>query len=521
MSNIDHIIMYLRKSRSDDPSMTVEEVLAKHEAILQEFAEREYGTRIPEEQIYREVLSGETIADRPVMQSVLRLLEIGTTTAVLVVEPQRLSRGDLEDCGHMVRVFRYTNTLVATPVKTYNLTDEYDRKFFEMELTRGSDYLEYTKRILNRGRLASVKQGNYIGSGAPYGYRKVKIGTGKNSSFTLEPVPEEAEAIRIMFKLYNEGQGFTNIAKTMDSYQFKPRASKNWSPAAISGMLKNPVYIGMIRWNNKKTVKKIVNGQVVTSRMISKDANDFIIVDGKHPAIIDQETFDMAMERRGNTPKVKRFNELKNPFAGLLFCQCGYAMSLKVYNQGVKTITTTKAMLCNHQRLCHTKSVMYQEFLQKMTESFQNAISDFEIELQNQNDDSAKSNQNLINLLENKLQALKAKDMRQKDAYEDGIYTKEEYASRNAKLQEQIIETAEALQTAQSAVPASIDYQEKILHFTAALNALQDPDVSAADKNMLLKRCITKIVYYNNMPSQAGIGRYIENKFNLDIFWRL
>ena len=48
-------IMYLRKSRQDDPNETVEEVLAKHEALLQEWAERELGYRISEEYIYREV----------------------------------------------------------------------------------------------------------------------------------------------------------------------------------------------------------------------------------------------------------------------------------------------------------------------------------------------------------------------------------------------------------------------------------------------------------------------------------
>ena len=36
----DEIIAYLRKSRSDDPLLSVEEVLSKHEAILDEWAER-------------------------------------------------------------------------------------------------------------------------------------------------------------------------------------------------------------------------------------------------------------------------------------------------------------------------------------------------------------------------------------------------------------------------------------------------------------------------------------------------
>lgn len=69
--NIDNIIMYLRKSRSDNPEMSVQEVLARHEQQLQEYASKKYGSPIPESQIYREVVSGETIADRPILNSPL------------------------------------------------------------------------------------------------------------------------------------------------------------------------------------------------------------------------------------------------------------------------------------------------------------------------------------------------------------------------------------------------------------------------------------------------------------------
>ncbi|MGN0989285.1 MAG: hypothetical protein ACI4N6_03135, partial [Eubacteriales bacterium] len=57
-------LMYLRKSRSDNPDETVEEVLQKHETQLQEFAKNELGRVIPEDCIYREVVSGESLDDR-------------------------------------------------------------------------------------------------------------------------------------------------------------------------------------------------------------------------------------------------------------------------------------------------------------------------------------------------------------------------------------------------------------------------------------------------------------------------
>ena len=296
---LENLIMYLRKSRSDDISMSVEDVIAKHEHILQEYCEREFGARLPENRIFREVVSGETIADRPVMKEIMKLLETGTIKGVLVVEPQRLSRGDLEDCGKIINTFRYTETLIITPTKTYDLSNEYDRKFFEMELTRGNDYLEYTKRILNRGREASVRQGNFIGSIAPYGYKKIVVGSGKDKYHTLEIDNEEADAIRLMYSLFvNEGYGFARIAHRLDELGINPRTSENWQPAAIKDMVENPVYIGKIRWNWRKTQKRMENGEIVKIRPKTKDSSEWILVDGKHPAIISEELYNEALKRR-------------------------------------------------------------------------------------------------------------------------------------------------------------------------------------------------------------------------------
>lgn len=68
-------IMYLRKSRQDDPTETVEEVLKKHEIQLQNYALNNFHYRIPNDDIYREVVSGETIDDRPMIQAVLKRIE--------------------------------------------------------------------------------------------------------------------------------------------------------------------------------------------------------------------------------------------------------------------------------------------------------------------------------------------------------------------------------------------------------------------------------------------------------------
>lgn len=517
MANFENIIIYLRKSRSDDPAQTVEEVLAKHERILQDYCMKEYGECIPENRIFREVVSGETIQDRPVIQQVLRLLESGKIDGVLVVEPQRLSRGDLENCGHIVNSFRYTNTLVITPTKTYNLQDEYDRKFFEMELTRGNDYLEYTKKILARGRLASVLQGNYINSIKPYGYTKVTYGSGKNKVHTLEIFKEEQDVLLLMAHLYLEKDyGFVRIGQALDSMGIKPPTGDNWAPSTIKRMLSNPLYNGKIAWNRRKIVVKWKDGQKVKTKPLNK-GNDVIIVQGKHPAIFDDKTYNAIMQKMDRNPKVTKNNELRNPLAGLLFCQCGYAMCLKRSGR----IKGIHSLVCTKQHICHTKSAQERAVLAKVKQILAAAIEDFEVKVSNGESTNSELNALNISMLENKLEQLYKKDFVQKDAYEDGIYSKAEYMQRNTLLQEQIATTTDALNKAKENTPEVISYEEYIIRFRDCLNALCDDNISAAAKNTLLKACIDKIIYYNDNPSLSGVGRFVDNPFRLEIFLKL
>ena len=121
--NANEILKYSRKSRTDDPLMTVEEILEKHEKILNEWSERNLGELVPACNSFQEIVSGETIQARPEFQKILRLIENAKYKAVLTVEVQRLSRGDLEDAGRLIKLLRYTNTFVITPDMVFDLNE--------------------------------------------------------------------------------------------------------------------------------------------------------------------------------------------------------------------------------------------------------------------------------------------------------------------------------------------------------------------------------------------------------------
>lgn len=490
----EEIIDYLRKSRSDDPLLTVEEVLAKHETILDEWAEKNLGGKVPEKNKFREVVSGETLSERPEIQKVLRLIESPKYKAVKVVEPQRLTRGDLEDIGRLMKLLKHTNTLVITPQRIYNLRDEYDWDAFERELKRGNDYLEYTKKILNRGKLLAVSQGYYIGTYAPYGFDKITIEDGKKKCPTLKENKEQADIVRLIFDLYvNKDYTPQRICNYLDKMGVKPPRGEHWSAEYIrTNLIPNIHYIGKVKWNWKKTVHIVEDGIIKKTRPTAK-AGEYLIYEGKHNGIIDEDIFNAAQEKKGKNPRYPAKKKVQNPFAGLLYCECGKAMNYRPFP------FAKHRLQCSQKRHCKNGSCTYEDFAEKICEVLEECIADFEIRIANDTGDSVKLHEKLVKNLEKRLKDLQAKELSQWEAQSDpnpeNRMPQEIFKQLNAKLLKEKEEIQQALCKAQDNIPEHIDYEEKLYRFRDALKALKDDTVPAEEKNRLLRACIERITY--------------------------
>lgn len=504
----EEVIDYLRKSRSDDPTLSVNEVLEKHETILDEWAEKHLGGKVPEKNKFREVVSGETLQERPEIQKVLRLIESPKYKAVKIVEPQRLTRGDLEDVGRIMKLLKLTDTLVITPQRIYNLRDEYDWDAFERELKRGNEYLEYTKKILNRGRLASVAAGNYIGSIAPYGYDKTWVMDGKKKCPTLKENKEQADVVRMIFDMYvNQDMGRYNIAYRLDELGIKPPKGERWSPSGLKDLLENVHYIGKVKWNWRKTIAVVEDGEIRKTNPKSK-IGEYLIYDGKHEGIISEELFYAAREKQGRTHRAKPSTKVRNPLASLLFCKCGRAMSLRTYKNPDGSERSPSRLLCDGQKYCKSGSAIYDEMIDRVEAILKECIEDFEIRLQNDSGDSAKLHAKLIKNLEKKLKDLQAKELSQWEAQSDpnpeNRMPQHIFKQLNDKLLKEKEEVQQALCKAYESMPEPVDYEEKIKHFREALEALKNPDVPAQEKNRLLKVCIERIEYSREKPQRIA-----------------
>ena len=509
---------YGRKSRLDDPLLTVDEVLEKHNAILDEYAERHLGGPIPEENSYMEVGSGESLKDRPEITRLLKDIEDPEVQAIMVVDVQRLSRGDLEDAGRLIRLLRYTNTYVITPMKIYDLRDEYDRDAFERELKRGNEYLEYFKKIQARGRLASVKEGNYIGSVAPYGFNRVARSDGKKTYHTLTERKDQADIVRLIFEWYcNEDIGVTAICRRLEDIGAKTKTGcKIWQPSIIFSILENVHYIGCVRWNWRKTIKIIEDQEIRKLRPKAK-IDEYLIFEGKHDGIISEDLFNLAKEIRGKRHRTKRNLSLRNPFSGIMYCKCGSKIGYNTYRRNGVEYSPPK-LVCNNQVHCKSGSALFDEIYTDVCSILKDCIEDFKLRIEENKDDSFKLHKDLVNRLERKMKELEEKEILQWDAQYDPDPAKRlpqhVFARLNEKLLLEKEEIKKALEKAKGSMPKPVDYREEMKKFTDALDALEDDTVDAKVKNQFLKNIIDRIEY--ERPEAIQITKDNAEEYNVD-----
>lgn len=509
---------YGRKSRTDDPLLSTEEVLEKHSKIIEEYALKYLGGPIPPESKYMEVGSGESLKERPEITRLLKDIEDPAVKAIIVVDVQRLSRGDLEDAGKLIRLLRYTNTYVITPMKIYDLRDEYDRDAFERELKRGNEYLEYFKKIQARGKLLSVKEGNYVGSTAPYGFDRVKKTDAKKPYYTLVERKDQADVVRMIFNWYcNDDIGVTAICRRLEDIGAKTKTGcKTWNPAIIFSILENHHYIGCTRWNWRKTVKIIEDQEIKKLRPKAK-VDEYLVFEGKHDGIISEELFYKAREIRGKRHRTRRDLTLKNPFSGIMFCKkCGSKIGYNTYTRNGVEYAPPK-LVCNNQVHCKTGSVNYQEVFQYVRKVLKDCISDFEVRIENDHDDSSKLHRDLVERLTKQLNDLEKKEIEQWDAQYDPDPTKRLPQHIFAKLNEKVLkekeEVKKALEKAKDSTPKHINYRDELIKTKDALRILEDTGLDAKTKNQYLKTVIEKMVYERDPIIQ--ITKENADKYNM------
>lgn len=504
--------IYLRKSRADREaeSRGEGETLKKHETALVELAKK-MGISISK--IYREVVSGETISSRPQMQQLLNDVEDQMWDGVLVMEVERLARGDTKDQGTIAEVFKYSKTKIITPMKTYDPNDEFDEEYFEFGLFMSRREYKTINRRLQRGRMASFNQGKYISSTAPYGYKRVRIKG--DSGFTLEIIPEEAKVVKLIYDLYLNGELQTDgsykrlgkylIATKLDEMKIKPRTSDKWHSSSIKDILSNPVYAGKVRWGWKPEIRKVENG---ITRKIRTKIKDYQVVEGLHEAIIDQETFNAVAElfNKNDIPSVSKTRTLKNPLSGLPICGlCGQLMTRRTENKGNRG-----EILCCPNKYCKNVSAPLWLVEKGLLEGMKHWLNDYKLELSesknnDQYDESLLELKKIsINNIDSEIKSVQAQINKTYDLLEQGIYSIETFTKRNEDLNLRIKQLICAKEDLENKYNTQLK-QSKLQHdFIPKVESviLSYPKIENIQyKNELLKSVLDSFTYVKSNPN--------------------
>lgn len=524
--------IYLRKSRSDiDAELRGEgETLERHKNALLDLAKKQ---KIPITQIYSEIVSGESIAARPIIQTLLTEVEQGVWKGVLVMEVERLARGDTIDQGIVSQAFKYSNTKIITPMKIYDPSNEFDEEYFEFGLFMSRREYKVINRRLQSGRLASVKEGKYVGNKAPYGYIRKKLL--KDKGYSLDINPDEAEIVKIIYNLYAIGEvnqngttkrlGVSLIARRLNDLKIKPQKGDVWTYATIKGILANPVYTGKIRWNFRPQNKKVINGQIVKERPRAKK-EDWILVEGFHDSIITDEIWDKAQEITSlniSKPCPKDL-PIKNPLSGLIICGiCGRKMVRRPYYK--KSYPDT--LMCPIPS-CNNVSSTLHLVEERLIQSLEQWCANYSLNITRNKKESENSKQSTITLRKKALKKLDSDiDNTDKqisniyDLLEQGIYDINVFLDRSKKLSGRLIELKDQKQ-------AIIDELEKftqqeierdiIIPKIYKIIELYKESIDPATKNELLHQLLDKAIY---TKSKSGRWHADPSDFDLKLYPKL
>lgn len=505
-------LIYLRKSRSDREaeSRGEGETLARHEKILSDLAAK---MKLPIGAIYKEVVSGENITARPKMQQLLIEVMQGKWEGVLVVEIERLARGDTKDQGTVAEAFKFSNTKIITPLKIYDPSNEYDEEYFEFNLFMSRKEYKTINRRLQRGRLSAFEEGWYIAGTAPYGYSKVKHPGDKG--YTLDIIPEEGKVIEYITDMYTRGElqedgsylrlGSYQIRDRLNDMKIPTRTGVPWSASSIIDILNNPIYAGLQRWQWRKVQKQMIDGEIVESR--KKDPN-CPLVPGRHPEIISREKYDLIQKiRRGKPTPINTNNALQNPLSGLVYCaKCNTMMTRQASN----TKLHYPILRCPNSR-CNNVSSPLDLIENKVIEGLKDWLEKYELDWP---DDSFAEYSTAIETLENAIKSLSVRYEKISkqlastyDLLEQGVYTLEVFQERQLSLTDQKKQIASELENLKNDQNTNIAMSQAIKNFVPNIRHLINvywEIEDATTRNNMLKEVLQRIEYLKTERNRKG-----------------
>lgn len=475
---IQDVAVYLRKSRGD-----AESDLEKHRLELNELCQK---MDIKNSEEYAEIGNSDSIQDRPEFTKLLQNVKQGLYDAVVVMDIDRLGRGDDEDWGKIEKILRENEVAVITPEKIYDWEDENDE--FQIDVKKFIARMEYkqiTKRF-RRGKITGAKQGKWTNGRPPFPYYYNK------EKQMLEVDEEKKKVYRFMIEKALEGFSAEEISWELNRLGHKsPGGKKYWSNVAVYRLLGDQTHLGKIVIGKQKGSGHI-NKKTKPLKILSE--KDWQIYDGLHVPLKTQQEHEKILELRRKRKIIPcRARQGEYVLSGLVYCgKCGYSM--QITRNGKTEVEYLK--ICQHSdpfgNRCGNRGVNSQIIIDTIFQE----LGKYEKQIQNETYDVGKEVVIFREAIAQKEKSLKkeqkAIDILQEQR-EDGEITKERFLERKEIRESNIQKLKQEIQELERR--CALRENASNLQRLITIENFRKKWIKSNDKNRLLRKIIDRIDY--------------------------
>ena len=310
--------IYARLSRDD--SRSGESVSIENQKLMLSRHVSEKGWELRE--IYQDDGFSGTNQNRPAFQRMIKDVKSGYINTILIKDLSRLGRNYLE-VGNLAEVI-----LPEYGCELISLNEPLD----EMMVFRNwfnEQHSKTTSIKVRAGKKTSAQGGKFIGSLAPYGYKR-----DSQNRHKLAIDVNTAPIVRKMFEMRVLGMGYQAIATQLNSdgilcpkdYHYQNKGSKNpkktkdgWNKITVREILKNEAYIGNLVSCKRGSLS------YKSQKLVLKDEEHWIRIENAHEPIVDKELWHRVQSYAEKKYKPRHtIDNIPTLFVGLLFCaDCG------------------------------------------------------------------------------------------------------------------------------------------------------------------------------------------------------
>lgn len=493
--------MLLRKSREDVEAERHGhfETLEYHEAELCRLADN-LGIKVAK--IYRELVSGDRLDERPQTQELVREVMRGQWDGVLARDLQRITRGDLIDQGTIINAFKYSRTLIITPQRSFDLSDDYDERYVESNLRDGRTELGWIKDRMINGKVQRSRDGQFLGPIAPFGWRK----TVEDRKRTLEPDENHDTLYQMYLEIYHWRHNPTSLAHWLNTHGLFTQHGNLWDPRAVVRVIRNEVNIGYVRWNQRKTL--IVFDENLQRKKVRRvpdesDKNGVVIAPGLHMGRgkITEELFEGAIRQLDLHGASKEHGDkpLKNPLARLLVCaNCGRAMRRMLAPGSQDAQGRGKTEWYIHSRInrheCNTMSAPLKTVVEMVADALESIVSEIEVSLSSQN----ALGQAASSAIDQCEACLRREEQAVENLFrlvEKGLISDGEFGTRKRLAEERIEAIRKDIKSQNELLKKPEKMRQTVINVKKAIGMLRDYEGRAKEVNEVLGIVVEKITY--------------------------